>query len=223
MRKIVLIDFDSTFTKVEALDILGEIALENHPEKEERLQKIADITDLGMNGEYSFTQSLVDRIALLDANQSQINELIERLKTLVSTSTIRNKSFFEDNSEDIYIVSSGFKEFIIPVVAEFGISADHVFANEFEFDENGAIIGFNKAIPLSEDQGKIKLVEGLNFDAEIHVIGDGFTDYEIRGAGLAKAFYAFIENKERVKVTAKADYIIKSFDEFIELNNYKLN
>ena len=222
-RQIVLIDFDSTFTKVEALDILGEIALENHPEKDERLKKIADITDLGMSGEYSFTESLKDRIALLDANKSQIEELISRLKTLVSESTIRNKSFFEKYSSDIYIVSSGFKEFIVPVVADFGIPADQVYANKFEFNENGDIINFDKSIPLSEDQGKVKLVKGLNFDGDIHVIGDGYTDYEIRGAGLAKAFYAFIENKERPKVTAVADHIIKSFDEFIEINNTNFN
>lgn len=219
-KKIVLIDFDSTFTKVEALDILGEIALENHPEKDQRLQRIAEITDLGMSGDYSFTQSLIDRIAILDANKSQLDELISRLKGLVSESTKKNVDFFKKNADQIYIVSSGFKEFIAPVVADYGISEDHVYANKFEFDSKGDIIGFDKTIPLSEDQGKIKLVEGLNFDGEIHVIGDGYTDYEIRGAGLAKAFYAFIENKERPKVTAKADYIIKSFDEFIELNNY---
>ena len=83
----VLIDFDSTFTKVEALDVLGEISLDGHPDKEERLKQIADITDLGMNGEISFADSLIKRIEILNGNRSQIEALIVRLKTLVSEST----------------------------------------------------------------------------------------------------------------------------------------
>ena len=59
-----VIDFDSTFTKVEALDILGEISLENHPEKDERIQRIKDVTDLGMAGELSLRESLEARIEI---------------------------------------------------------------------------------------------------------------------------------------------------------------
>ena len=45
-----IIDFDSTFVKVESLDVLGALALEGQPDKEERLQKIADITNQGRVG-----------------------------------------------------------------------------------------------------------------------------------------------------------------------------
>ena len=39
-KKYFVIDFDSTFTQVEALDVLAEISLEGHPEKKERIEKI---------------------------------------------------------------------------------------------------------------------------------------------------------------------------------------
>lgn len=218
-KKYFIIDFDSTFTNCEALDVLGEIALKGRSDKADRLKKIADITNLGMSGDYSFAQSLIDRVELLDAKKKHLEELISRLKNRVSVSTKRNKSFFEKNAENIFIVSSGFKEFIAPVVADYGISEDHVYANKFEFDSNENIVGFDTSIPLSKDGGKVKLMEELNLNGDIYVIGDGFTDYEIRQAGLAKKFYAFTENVSREKVVKVADQVVTSFDEIIADNN----
>ena len=53
-EKILIIDFDSTFTQVEALDELCEISLKNHPEKDNILSEIKAITDKGMVGEYPY-------------------------------------------------------------------------------------------------------------------------------------------------------------------------
>lgn len=83
-KKYFIIDFDSTFTNCEALDVLGEIALEGRSDKADRLKKIADITNLGMSGDYSFAQSLIDRVELLDAKKNHLEELISRLKNRVS-------------------------------------------------------------------------------------------------------------------------------------------
>src|SRR5690606_33912278 len=52
-KKFVL-DFDSTFTQVDAFDILDEISLSGDHQKEEKLQAIKDITDKGMDGRLSF-------------------------------------------------------------------------------------------------------------------------------------------------------------------------
>ena len=214
-KDIFIIDFDSTFIKAETLDILGEISLSAHPEKDKRLKEIADITNSGMNGDSSFAVSLEKRIAILQANEIHLDELVSRLKRVVSTSIERNKAFFTDFSKQIFIVSSGFKEFIVPVVADYDIPAEQVFANEFTFDEDRNIIGFDTNNPLSKDQGKVKLMEELKMDGDISVIGDGYTDYEIKEAGYATNFYAFTENVSREKVVAKADHVLPSFDEFL--------
>ncbi|PIQ47549.1 MAG: phosphoglycerate dehydrogenase [Cytophagales bacterium CG12_big_fil_rev_8_21_14_0_65_40_12] len=210
-----VIDFDSTFTKVEALDILGEIALEGHPEKETRLQKIKDITDLGMAGEMSLRESLIQRIQLLNGNKSHLPELIKRLSKKVSKSIERNRIFFEENSENTYIISNGFKEFIIPVVTQLGIKADHVFANDMIFDEQGNIVDLNRANVLSENGGKVKQIQSLKLIGNVSMIGDGYTDYEVRKAGMANNFYAYTENIERDPVKKNADHIAPSFDEIL--------
>ncbi|MDH5400267.1 MAG: phosphoglycerate dehydrogenase [Cyclobacteriaceae bacterium] len=217
-KKFFVVDFDSTFTKVEALDILGEIALKNHPEKEERLQQIADITNRGMEGGLDLRESLTQRIQLLDAHRDHIEDLVKALKKKVSKSVERNKEFFENYADRIYIISNGFSDFIIPTVTSFGVREKHIHANSFVFDETGKIVGFDEDNVLSTNGGKVEVLRKLKLQGDVYVIGDGYTDYEIKAAGLANKFFAFTENVSRDKVTEKADHITPSLDEFLYLN-----
>jgi D-3-phosphoglycerate dehydrogenase len=117
-KRSYVFDFDSTLTKVEALDVLAEITLEGNPKKNQIIQEIIDITNLGIDGEISFTESLEKRIKLLKANKADLFGLIAALKKQVSKSIESNKEFFEKFADDIYVISCGFKEFIDPIVKE---------------------------------------------------------------------------------------------------------
>ncbi len=214
-----IIDFDSTFTKVEALDVLGEISLAGRPDRDEVLNHIKIITDRGMSGEISFTDSLTLRLSLLKAHKSQLPALVETLMGKISDSFQRNQQFLSENAETIYIVSNGFREFIVPIVTSLGVRAEHVFANTFEYDETGSIIGFDVTNPLSANGGKSQVIQKLKLDGEVYVIGDGYTDYEIKASGLANRFYAFTENVLRPRVVEKADHVAPSLDEFLYHNN----
>ncbi|NVJ89134.1 MAG: phosphoglycerate dehydrogenase [Flavobacteriaceae bacterium] len=217
-NKNFIFDFDSTLTRVEALDVLAEITLANNPKKDEIIQQIIDITNLGIDGEISFTESLERRIKLLNANKSDLHQLVENLKKQVSSSIERNKDFFENYRDNIYVISCGFKEFIDPIVADYNIPSERVFANTFEFDEDGKIVSFDAANPLSQHNGKIKCLKDMNLEGEVQVIGDGYSDYVTREAGVADKFFAYTENVERSKTTQNADYIAPNFDEFLYVN-----
>jgi D-3-phosphoglycerate dehydrogenase len=158
---------------------------------------------------------------LLQPSRQHISPLIGRLKGSVSESFKRNKEFFQKYADNIYIISNGFKEFIEPIVTEFGIKSENILANEFRFDKDGKVIGFDIDNPLSANGGKVEQLKKLNLPGDVYVIGDGYTDYEIKHAGLANKFYAFTENVERESVKNKADHITPSLDEFLYLN--KLN
>lgn len=211
----IIIDFDSTFTKVEGLDELAGIALAGHPEREKVVQEIVDLTNKGMNGEMSFAEGLRQRISLLKAKRSHIDELVTLLKTKVSDSFARNQQFLSENADNIFIVSSGFKEFIVPIVTQFGLREDHVYANEFRFDADENIVGIDENNVLSTDGGKTKLLSTLKLEGDVYAIGDGYTDYQLKESGYANRFYAFTENIERPKVVAVADHIATSFDDFL--------
>ncbi|ELR73717.1 D-3-phosphoglycerate dehydrogenase [Fulvivirga imtechensis AK7] len=216
--KYFVIDFDSTFTQVEALDVLAEISLEGHPEKVERIQRIKDITDVGMSGELTFRESLEQRLELLNAHKNDLTPLVDELKKQVSKSFKRNKEFFDKYADRIYIISNGFRDFIVPIVSEYHVKPENVFANSFEFDESGKIIGYDRENALSSNNGKVEQLKRLNLQGDVYVIGDGYTDYEIKAAGLANKFYAFTENVERENILKKADHITPSLDEFLYLN-----
>lgn len=216
--KYYIIDFDSTFTQVEALDELGAISLQNHPDREQILEQVKHITDSAMAGSSSFAEGLSKRLELLQAHQNHLPQLIGTLKDKVSESIRRNKDFLHQYSDHILIVSSGFKEFITPIVTEYGIKEENIYANTFQVDEQGNLIGFDTENLLSRDKGKIKLLEQLALPGDVYVLGDGYTDYEIKEAGMANKFYAFTENVTRDSVVAKAEHIAPSLDEFLYQN-----
>ncbi|WP_262908570.1 phosphoglycerate dehydrogenase [Tenacibaculum piscium] len=222
-KRSFVFDFDSTLTKVEALDVLAEISLLGNPKKEAIIAEIIAITTQGIDGEISFTESLQKRIDLLKATKSDLPLLIKELEQKVSRSIADNKAFFKDFSDDIYVISAGFKEFIIPIVAPYNIPPERVFANTFEFDENDVIIGFDTENPLSKHNGKIECLQNLNLSGEIQVIGDGYSDAVTKKAGVADTFFAYTENVSRVKTIENADHITPNLDEFLYLNDLPRN
>ena len=222
-KRNYIFDFDSTLTRVEALDVLAEITLEKNPNKNEIIQEIIDITNLGIDGEISFTESLDRRIKLLKANKVDLSKLITNLKKQVSSSIERNKEFFELYTDDIYVISCGFKEFIDPIVSEYNIPSERVFANTFVYGDEGKIIGFDAKNPLSKHNGKIQCLKDMNLVGEIQVIGDGYSDYVTREAGVADKFFAYTENVSRAKTTQNADYIAPNLDEFLYINDLTRN
>lgn len=214
-----IIDFDSTFTQVEALDELARISLKNHPEKEAIFQKIEDYTNFAMEGKLSFSESLAQRVKLLQANEDHLKQLIKHLKKKVSTSFSRNAEFFKKHADDVLIVSGGFKEFITPVVSQYHIKKENIYANTFVTTGDGNIIDYDHANPLSEEGGKVKLLQHLKLEGELFGIGDGYSDFQLRESGLINKFFAFTENIARESIVAKADHVTPSFDEFLYVND----
>lgn len=214
-----IIDFDSTFTQVEALDELARISLKKHPEREIIFQKIEDYTNQAMEGKLSFSESLAQRIKLLEANEEHLKELIKFLKKKVSKSFSRNADFFKKHADDVLIVSGGFKEFITPVVSQYHIKKENIYANTFVTTGDGNIIDYDHTNPLSEEGGKVKLLQHLKLEGELFGIGDGYSDFQLRESGLINKFFAFTENIARQSIVEKADHITPSFDEFLYVND----
>ncbi|MCG2462481.1 phosphoglycerate dehydrogenase [Flavobacteriaceae bacterium F89] len=217
-RKYIF-DFDSTLTRVEALDILAELTLKDNPKKDEIIKEIQKMTNMGVDGEISFTESLERRIQLLQAHKDDLEPLVEELRQKISKSIESNREFFHTYSDDIYVISGGFKEFIDPIVKEFDIPSNKVYANTFKFDEDGYIIGFDEKNVLAAHNGKIECLKQLNLEGEVQVIGDGYSDYVMREAGIADKFFAYTENVHREKATSKADHIAPNLDEFLFVND----
>ncbi|WP_089684723.1 phosphoglycerate dehydrogenase [Catalinimonas alkaloidigena] len=218
-----VIDFDSTVTRVEGLDELAAIALEGQPDAAEKVAAVRRITDQGMDGSMTFSESLQQRLALLSAHRDHLTPLVASLHGKISESFLRNKAFFAQHAEHIIVISSGFREFVAPIATSLGVRPENIYANEFTYDAEGNIVGVDQSNVLSENNGKVKLLNRLQLPGKVYVIGDGYTDYEIRAAGLADKFYAFTENVQRANVLEKADHIAPNLEEFLFVNKLPMS
>ncbi|MEC7760201.1 MAG: haloacid dehalogenase-like hydrolase [Candidatus Neomarinimicrobiota bacterium] len=212
----LIIDFDSTFVTVESLDELAHIVLKDNPESAQRLETIRAITRAGMEGSIPFDESLSKRLKLLNINQKDIHAATIVLAKKVTPSFKRNKQFLMENSQNILIISGGFYEMIIPIVSEYGILEDQVFANKFVYKGTSRIAHVDSQNIMAQSGEKVAQANALGLAGEIHVIGDGYTDYQIKSEGPAKKFFAFIENIRRNSVCEVADVVLSNIDDYIK-------
>jgi len=212
----LIIDFDSTFVTVESLDELAHIVLKDNPESAQRLETIRAITRAGMEGSIPFDESLSKRLKLLNINQKDIHAATIVLAKKVTPSFKRNKQFLMENSQNILIISGGFYEMIIPIVSEYGILEDQVFANKFVYKGTSRIAHVDSQNIMAQSGGKVSQANALGLAGEIHVIGDGYTDYQIKSEGPANKFFAFIENIRRNSVCEVADVVLSNIDDYIK-------
>ena len=215
-RKIkLIIDFDSTFVKLETIEILADFALHAKSDKDKILNQIQDITNKAMLGKIPFSEALNQRIKLIKPQQEHINKTIIFLKKHISKSFEENIEFFRKNYGNCYIISGGFKEIIMPVIAGFNIKENQIFANTFIHENNNITIDEDN--PLSKNNGKNIIAK--NISGYKIVIGDGYTDYEVKKYQNAKKFVQFIENINRKSLNNKADLICDDFKKIIAFIN----
>ena len=212
----LIIDFDSTFVTVESLDELAHIVLKDNPENAQRLETIKTITRAGMEGSIPFDESLSKRLKLLNINQKDIHAATIVLAKKVTPSFKRNKQLLMENAQNILIISGGFYEMIIPIVSEYGILEDQVFANKFVYKGTSRIAHVDSQNIMAQSGGKVAQANELGLAGEIHVIGDGYTDYQIKSEGPATKFFAFSENIRRNSVCEVADVVLSNIDDYIK-------
>jgi D-3-phosphoglycerate dehydrogenase len=210
-----LLDFDSTLVRVETLDVLAEFALEGDPEAEAKRAEIVRLTDAAMAGELAIDAALDRRLSLLNARQEAVDRTAARLLDEITPSVARRRAWLHERADRIWIVSSGFEQLIAPVAAELGLAPERVLANRLVF-RNGRATAVDASRPLARPRGKVEAVRSLEAPRPILMVGDGWTDYEVRAGGEAQVFAAFIEVVARPRVTAVADLVATSFDVIAE-------
>jgi D-3-phosphoglycerate dehydrogenase len=213
----LILDFDSTIVNAEGLDELARICLASDPARERKVLAIEGITRDGMEGRIGIDKSLERRLAMLDIRRSHMDKVVRLLRKRLSASFRRNRAAVRRNASRIYVVSSGFRDYVVPVCKDLGIDSSHVHANEFTWSSgrDPRVTGFKRSSPLAKPRGKATAVRALKLRTRVVAVGDGATDCEIRDQGAAHEFVAFCENIEREGVTARADRTVRSLDELL--------
>ena len=108
---------------------------------------------------------------------------------------------------------------IIPIVKSYGISENHVLANQFIFNGN-KVSGCDKDNFLFRDKGKIKAINFAETSNPRIMIGDGYTDLEVYLEGACEEFICYTENISRKTVLDNAKYSASSFGEILDILNH---
>ena len=206
-----ILDFDSTLVRVETLELMADLV----PDGAKTRARIREITDAAMDGRMDFRVALEERLKILHFHRDLLPKLVARLQEEVSPSFLRNRAFLAAHADRIYVVTSGFREVVEPVIKSLGLKPDNLHANTLRFDAEGYVAGCDWHNPLTADGGKPKVVAALKLPGEVVVVGDGWSDYEIFKAGAAQRFYAYTENLRREEVLKHAERVAPSFDEVL--------
>jgi D-3-phosphoglycerate dehydrogenase / 2-oxoglutarate reductase len=217
MKKNIICDFDSTIVSVETLDELAKFIMHKEQYDVDRAQKIEDITELGMQGKISFAQSLYMRLELMHITQKDIADFREHVLKAVTVLVDKNCDFIKKNRDNMYIVSGGFHDLILPVTRYLGFRDENIYTNTFTFDTDGVVSGFDENNHLAGPKGKARQVAALQLNGHIMMVGDGWTDYEVKEQEVADSFVAFVEHVYRPHVVEHADYVAGNFDEVIKI------
>lgn len=214
----IIWDADSTILSVEGFDLLCDLVLKDHPSKKDVLKQFEKITNLGMTGELKFNESLEKRMALLPSfSRKQVTTAGIIISDKITPSFLENKEFFTKYAKNIHLISGGFKEMLLPSTRKLGILDQNVHANVFKYDSDDRVIGFDSSKQTSKHQGKATKLKSLMLGGNMVVIGDGFTDYEMKSIGGAKTFIAYTEHAERPEVVKVADHQANSFEEILSI------
>ncbi|MBU1324974.1 MAG: phosphoglycerate dehydrogenase [Alphaproteobacteria bacterium] len=210
----LIFDFDSTLVDFETLEALAELSLADASDAAERRAQVAELTDAAMAGRIDFAEALTQRLALLPVTREHVQALAARAPSRLAPSVARNLETLRRHADRLVIVSGGFREVIAPVADLLGVPADRVLANDLTYDEAGRVTGV-RSNPILLPQGKAAAIRALNLTGPVVMIGDGWTDAEVRLAGAADRFVAFTEIVRRERVVAAADSEAATLDEVL--------
>lgn len=210
----LIFDFDSTLVDFETLEALAELSLADAPDAAERRARVAELTDRAMAGQIDFADALTQRLALLPITRDHVQATAVRAASRLAPSVARNLETLRRHADRLVIVSGGFREVIVPVAELLGVSPDRVLANDLIYDEAGRVVGVAPG-PLLAQQGKAAAIRALGLRGPVVMIGDGWTDAEVKQAGAADRFVAFTEIARRDRVVTAADMEAATMDEVL--------
>lgn len=213
----LLIDFDSVICSIESLDALFEEMLSEEAimERERILAEVRSITDLGMNGDIPFSESLKRRLGALPERPAPLDRVARLIAGNINPSFVKNLARW--NLRHVHVISSGFRQLITPSLLDMGIDADHIHCNSLILTDDGIISGANPQSPLSHENGKTRIVESLDLQRKIVMVGDGFTDWQVAESGAADYFFAFTGYARRENVVSRAQEVVQDFDQITSL------
>ncbi len=198
---VICFDCDSTLSKIEGIDELAKrVGLGDAMSK---------LTDAAMNGLVPLEAVYEQRLALIKPDKNSIDwlaelyiaELVDGAQEVFATLLAHNKQ--------VHIISGGLRQAILPLAAYLGLPDTHVHAVDIYFNEDGSYQRYQMDSPLARTGGKAEIIQSLNGQGAIVMIGDGKTDMEAKQAGAYTIGFGGVVDRPLVRQLADS-YITES-------------
>lgn len=210
MKKLfVFFDVDSTVISIETLDYLVIQSIGTHAAEE-----IQKITDKGMNGEMELRDSIRARIQIGKITKKEIENLAAQITNYITPGMQECIEFLQHSGHEVFLLTSGFHEYLSPLAEKLNIPQDHVFANRFLYDAHGTVIGADESNPLINADGKIKVITDCKKGFSI-MVGDGIND--LRTRTVVDYCIGFGAHKIREKVRQGADQFVTNTKDLLTI------
>jgi len=210
---LVVFDCDSTLTTVEGIDELAR-ARGRHKE-------IKALTDAAMNGDVRLEEVYDRRLDMLQPTRREVAALADQYRENVVTDARELVGALHAAGREVFIVSGGLADAVVPFGAWLGIPEDHIravglqyesspAASEVESQDGDGDLRYRGTTPspLTRAEGKPMVIRELLRDRieRSMLIGDGVSD--LVAAPEVDLFVAFTGVVEREYVTSHADVLI---------------
>jgi len=209
---IFAFDFDSTIVKSESFEDLILLSINGDKSK---IDELKNITNMGMNGDIDFKESLDRRLKLGGVTKSQVLKISRTVKNDLTNGIEATINRIKSAGCRVVIISGSFKSIVQPTAKSLGIGSRDVFANEFIFDKNDRVSGFRDGDMLYSN-GKSRVINKFkhqNPHLRVVMIGDGYNDLVAKIEGSADYFIGFGLNAVRPKVKNGAGVFVENIDQ----------
>ncbi|KAL7564372.1 hypothetical protein ACA910_001521 [Epithemia clementina (nom. ined.)] len=219
----VCFDVDCTLTTKDGLDSLATFLGKG--------QAVQDLTNLAMNGTMELEEALQKRLEIMAPSVQDIADWIKAHpgESRLAPGVVTLLEALRERNKEVYLISGGFRELILPVSDYLQVPRSNIYANRFIFTNseedtssfypNVKVSSFDTDEPTSRDGGKpeaIRQIRAANADKikTVVMVGDGITDLEaIQEEGGADLFVGYGGVVVRDIIKKNADWFIMDYEE----------
>lgn len=173
-----IFDFDSMLWE-ESLDAMLNRSIKDLPDRETRKQQISQIMDDGMEGRITLHQSLNRRFETASVTPEILQQYIKDSLRKMDPQMAEFIRFLQSKNQRILVFSGGFKDFIAPFMAQYGIPSENIYANELVLKDDGTYT-FDPDNLMAASDGKTALFSQLKesgaFAGQTFSFGDSSRD-----------------------------------------------
>eukprot|EP00798_Chlamydomonas_sp_ICE-L_P002757 gene2757-12628_t len=173
-----------------------------------------------MDGTLNLDTSLEQRLNIINCTPADVKRFLvaHPPDTRINPGIKKLINSLRARGVQVYFISGGFREILLPIAKDCGIPYENIFANRMNWqwdDQTGEptkLVGFDFSEPTSRNQGKPEAIARIrrnNPYNTIIMVGDGITDLEaVQGTDGADMFIGYGGNIARPAVAAEADWFV---------------